>query len=143
MNTIRFFLLLVSIFFFAFLFQTNAKHRIGQRGEVLSQDSSKVNESFFTNDDSIYAIFSYYHYPGSTLLSSSDSETVYESHDAAVSIVAWYRELFIQNKRYSNFSNSRNQTVITTTGPDGKEITLTVKQIEDKQCLIFVRVTAT
>ncbi len=98
MNTVRFFLLLLSLFFFAFLFRASPTSRIPQR-DVLSENISSMQGATFLS------------YPGSVQLSKTNTYIHYETSDAVDVVTNWYRKNFHLSLR-SDTSGSNPEKVV-------------------------------
>lgn len=130
MNTLRFFLLLVSIFFFAFLFQTNAIHGIRQREEVLSgRTTSRIIVSTTPAYDSTQKIFSQYRYPNSELQFKKRASETLTSGDGLEKIVRWYVvRLHTAYPQDEKFESKKDKTFFLTGTDKKNKITVQIKQ---------------
>lgn len=114
MNTVRFFLLLLSLFFFAFLFRASPSPRL-QEHEVLSENTSVISGA------------SLLFYPGSVILLRTDTHALYETTDAVGIVTKWYRKNFQLSVRSDVTGSSAGKVVLQ--GYSGKSAyTVSVKK---------------
>jgi len=106
MNTLRLFLLLTAVFFFAYLFQTNTLQKKELREDVLGEKTPQLMMISVTPfreiaSDTIERI-SQYRYPGSILVARKDRVEYWSSDDDIERILRWYK----QRLQLSEESNS-------------------------------------
>lgn len=147
MNTIRFFLLLVSVFFFAFLFQTNAFHTSGKSGDVLSGKSTSrtiISSTPFSKEERIHQeLFLKLRYPGSSLQKQEDTRETLVSGDSTANVIMWYADRLNAVVPDENIINTKNQKVLITGWEKKNEITVQIKKENDKRFTsIVISVTA-
>lgn len=148
MNTLRFLLLLISIFFFAYLFQTKAIQRIGKREEVLS-DNVSLSTTVTSTPSPMpkkepQNIFLQYHYPNSKLQFQGESSETIVSGDGLGKIVAWYaRRLHAAYPQDGKFVGKKDKALVFMGTDKINKITVQIKQnLNSPVILIIISITA-
>lgn len=143
MNTIRFFLLLVSIFFFAFLFQINAFRQSKSREEVLSGNASSPMTARITPSsipkEVLQTILLQYRYPNSDLLIQEEAMETLVSGDGLEQIVTWYAIRLHTTYSCGDKFEGKKDKIFFLTGTEKKnKITVKINQSRKSPFIIIV-----
>lgn len=144
MNTLRFFLLLVSIFFFAFLFQTNTFLKKDQDKEVLSGNtvSTAMVTPFSDSDGQAKTAFIKYFYPGSKIFLRQNEKMILASREDISKIIVWYANTVGITPQIEQSVPAKEKTYILADGDKQGKVTVRIAQKENND-LVFITISVT
>lgn len=147
MNTLRFFLLLISIFFFAYLFQIDAAKRTSLIEDVLSekvsQDAVSMTSSSEEKGGTVTDLLSRYRYPGSIFVSRKKSLEELSSTDDVHKILKWYKSQLRTTSHHSlsMAGNEKKYRVTNSVGNKRVDVLLT-ESAKNSGVFITISITA-
>lgn len=146
MNTVRFFLLLTAVFFFAYVFQLDTFRKNGLKDDVLGEKSSQrvvisaspINEKISDTAD----LISFYRYPGSTLISRDSTTEHRSSDDDSERILRWYKQRMQMRDADKSLSSSEGFYHLTKAGIDERVDVTIKKKVTEGEVSIAISITA-
>ncbi len=122
MNTLRFFLLLFSLFLFAFVFRLQGDKQANS-ADVLSEKTKQAT----TYQTNMRGVFVQYVYPGSAIVAQQGNRVTLGTSDSTQDVLKWYRTRIphLDTSRVKSGS-SNNQTILPSLTQNGNKITVEI-----------------
>ena len=126
MNTIRFFLLLFSIFFFAFIF------RLQNIGE--NPPSGVLSEKVIQQADySVPKELNTFIYPNAKLISSYEERVLLLTTDSIDEVLSWYYPIIFDKPYVLNIYDKNNQENVLSADKNGVHIIVSIKKTKEEK----------
>lgn len=136
MNTIRFFVLLFSLFLFAFIFRLQ-KTGENRSPEVLSE--KVIQQTGYSAPKELHSFI----YPNVTSTTLSKNKILLTTPDNIDDVLSWYYSALFAKPYGLNLYSEKDQTKILSANINGRHIVVTIKKIKDKMDVLIDLVVTT